>query len=105
MGSHHNVRFVTSEADSSKNHRGKKMQKRIEKDFEAFLRGLTKLEPVEFCGLARMMGVKMDEVVDDKRTMRPLEKIMEELMDKFLETTRRRQKEILKLLKDARRGK
>lgn len=81
------------------------MQKRIEKDFEAFLRGLTKLEPVEFCGLARMMGVKMDEVVDDKRTTRPLEKIMEELMDKFLETTRRRQKEILKLLKDARRGK
>lgn len=81
------------------------MQKRIEKDFEAFLRGMTKLEPVEFCGLARMMGVKMDEVVDDKRTMRPLEKIMEELMDKFLETTRRRQKEILKLLKDARRGK
>ena len=105
MDSLHNVRFVTSEADSSKNHRGKKMQKRIEKDFEAFLRGLTKLEPVEFCGLARMMGVKMDEVVDDKRTMRPLEKIMEELMDKFLETTRRRQKEILKLLKDARRGK
>lgn len=81
------------------------MQKRIEKDFEAFLRGLTKLEPVEFCGLARIMGIKMDEVVDDKRTMQPLEKIMEELMDKFLETTRRRQKEILKLLKDARRGK
>ena len=105
MDSHHSVKFVTSEADSSKNHRGKKMQKRIEKDFEAFLRGLTKLEPVEFCGLARMMGVKMDKVVDDKRTMRPLEKIMEELMDKFLETTRRRQKEILKLLKDARRGK
>jgi len=45
---------------------------------------------VEFCGLARIMGVKMDEVVDDKRTLRPLEKIMEEMMDKFLGTTRRR---------------
>lgn len=81
------------------------MQKRIEKEFETFLRGLCKLEPVEFCGLARIMGVKMDEMVDDKRTLRPLDKIMEEMMDKFLSTTRRRQKEILKLLKDARRGK
>lgn len=81
------------------------MIKRKEKEFEEFLRGLARLEPVEFCGLARIMGVKMDEVVDDKRTPRPLEKIMEEMMDKFLGATRRRQKELLKLLKDARRGK
>lgn len=81
------------------------MQKKIEKDFEIFLKGLCKLEPVEFCGLARIMGIKMDEVVDDKRTLRPLEKIIEEMMDKFLGTTRRRQKELLKLLKDVRRGK
>ena len=81
------------------------MIKRKEKEFEEFLLGLAILEPVEFCGLARIMGVKMDEVVDDKCTPRPLEKIMEEMMDKFLGTTRRRQKELLKLLKDARRGK
>jgi hypothetical protein len=81
------------------------MYKRKEKDFEAFLRGLTKLEPVEFCGLAKIMGVKMGIVEDDKMTPRPLDEVMEEMMDRFLETSRRRQKEILKLLKDARRGK
>lgn len=79
--------------------------KEKEKSLEQFLIGISKLEPVEFCGLARIMGIKMDEVVDDKRTLRPLEKIIEEMMDKFLGTTRRRQKELLKLLKDVRRGK
>ena len=81
------------------------MLNRKEKDFEAFLKGLTKLEPVEFCGLARIMGVKMSVKEDDTHTLRPLDEIMEEMMDRFLETSRRRQKEILKLLKDARRGK
>jgi hypothetical protein len=35
------------------------MKKRIEKDFETFMKNLGKLEPVEFAGLAKILSVDM----------------------------------------------
>ena len=41
-------------------------QSRIEADFEYFVRALPALEPVEFCGLAKILGVEMTrpELID-----------------------------------------
>ena len=70
------------------------MQTRKEKDFEQFVRALPKLEPVEFYGLATLLGAGCEE---DK-----LDEILEKMMDRFLELKKRRRREILQILKDAR---
>ena len=99
--------------------------KNIEKDFEFFVQNIVKLEPVEFCGLARILsvptlrglheiGITVDELknktpeeleeVQVQLTI-PAEEILEKMMDKFLILPRRRRKEINQILKDVKRGK
>lgn len=100
-------------------------QSGLEKDFEFFVKNLTILEPIEFCGLAKILGVPMiheEKLVDfkeeDYKKMeweekteyvaqfnRPLDKILEEVMDKYLALSKRRRKEINQMLKDIKRGK
>lgn len=69
-------------------------QTRKEKDFEQFVRALPKLEPIEFYGLATLLGAGCEE---DK-----LDEILEKMMDRFLELKKRKRREILQILKDAR---
>ena len=103
----------------------KVFQSRLEKDFEVFVRNLPNLEPIEFCGLAKILGVSMvyqEKLVDFKEENykamdweekteyvaefnRPLDKIMEEIMDKYLELPKRQRKEINQMLKDIKRGR
>lgn len=98
---------------------------RIEKDFEYFVRNITKLEPAEFCGLARILSVPMvrhEELnglsaediekmgLDEKaeyvaELLVPMDVILEQMMDRFLELPKRRRKEIIQILKDAQRGR
>lgn len=100
-------------------------KKNIEKDFEFFIRNIVKLEPAEFCGLATVLSVPMvdrEKIVgltpeqievlklEDKENYmiefaRPMDKVIEEMMDRFLELPRRRRKEINQILKDVKRGK
>ena len=100
-------------------------KKNIEKDFEFFIRNIVKLEPAEFCGLATVLSVPMvdrekvasltseqiEELkLEDKENYmiefsRPMDKVIEEMMDRFLELPRRRRKEINQILKDVKRGK
>lgn len=83
-------------------------RKRLEKDFEIFVRNLPNLQPIEFCGLAKILSVRLDEEEKDengKPIPRPLDKVLEELMDRYLELPKRRRKEINQLLKDIKRGK
>ena len=80
----------------------------LEKDFEFFVRNLPQLQPIEFCGLAKIWGVRLDELdktEDDKPIPRPIDKVLEEVMDKFLALSRRQRKEINQMLKDIKRGK
>ena len=80
----------------------------LEKDFEFFVRNLPQLQPIEFCGLAKILGVRLDELdktEDDKPIPRPIDKVLEEVMDKFLALSRRQRKEINQMLKDIKRGK
>lgn len=80
----------------------------LEKDFEAFIKGLPNLEPIEFCGLAKILGVRLDEEEKDENNKpipRQIDKVLEEVMDKYLELSKKRRKEINRMLKDIKRGK
>ena len=97
----------------------------LEKDFEFFVKNITKLEPVEFCGLARVLGVstlrglheigltaeELKEIPEEKyeeiqtALTIPGEEILEKMMDKFLSLSKKRRKEINQILKDVQRGK
>lgn len=97
----------------------------LEKDFEYFVRNIVKLQPAEFCGLAKVLSVptmrglqeigltveelkgktkeEAQEIV--ARLTVPMDEVLEKMMDRFLGLPRRRRKEINKILKDAQRGK
>lgn len=97
----------------------------LEKDFEYFVRNIGKLNPAEFCGLAKILSVPMIDkakiegltpeqieelkLQEDKEYMvefsRPMDTVLEEMMDRFLELPKRRRKEINQILKDVQRGK
>lgn len=97
------------------------MQSRIEKDFEFFVKSLPALDPVEFLGMAKILSVKVAEteqgqeiIVDydengkptgSNLTMRPMDEILEQMMDRYLELPKRRRREINQILKDLKREK
>lgn len=100
------------------------MKKRIEKDFETFMKNLGKLEPVEFAGLAKILSVDMIRAsveFDKKRfeeleeneaipakmeeILRPMDEVLEEIMDKFLALPKHRRKEINQILKEIKKTK
>ena len=100
-------------------------QTRKEKDFEFFVRNIGKLNPAEFCGLAKVLSVPMIDkakvegltpeqieelkLQEDKNYMiefsRPMDIVLEEMMDRFLSLHKNRRKEINQILKDVQRGK
>lgn len=72
-------------------------QTRKEKDFEEFVRALPKLEPVEFFGLAKILST------EEMKGITETDKVLEHMMDRFLELKKHRRREILKLLRDVKR--
>ena len=101
-------------------------QSRIEKDFEFFVKSLPALEPVEFCGLAKVLSVPLTresellnfdkeeyEKLKDKEVMQavvaetlvPMDEVLEQMMDKYLGLTKRRRKEINQILKEIKKSK
>ena len=97
----------------------------IEKDFEYFVKNITKLNPAEFCGLAKILSVPMidkakvegltpeqiEELkLQDKENYmiefaRPMDVVLEEMMDRYLGISKKRRREINQILKDVQRGK
>ena len=97
----------------------------LEKDFEFFVKNIGKLQPAEFCGLAKVLSVPLvrheqlkdltkediDKMGLDEQTeyvaelMIPMDEVLEKMVDRFLELPRRRRKEINQILKDVQRGK
>lgn len=101
-------------------------QSRIEKDFEFFVKSLPALEPVEFCGLAKILNIPLTkesellnfdkeeyEKLKDKEVMQavvaetlvPMDEVLEQMMDKYLGLTKRRRKEINQILKEIKKSK
>ena len=97
----------------------------LEKDFEYFVRNIGKLNPAEFSGLAKVLSVPMIDkakaegltpeqieelkLQEEKNYMvefsRPMDIVLEEMMDRFLGLSKKRRKEINQILKDVQRGK
>lgn len=101
-------------------------EKRIESDFEFFVRSLPALEPVEFLGLAKVLCVptsregelvEIDKKLIDENTgdeekqkimaevMIPADEILEAMMDKYLSLNKKRRGEINKILKEIKKSK
>ena len=101
-------------------------QSRIEKDFEFFVKSLPALEPVEFCGLAKILSIPLTkesellsfdkeeyEKLKDKEVMQavvaetlvPMDEVLEQIMDKYLVLTQRRRKEINQILKEIKKSR
>ena len=76
-----------------------KPEKRLERDFEQFVRLLTKLEPAEFCGIMTILGAKFPEENEEA----DLENIMNVAFDKFLTMRSKQRKELLKVMQAARK--
>lgn len=100
--------------------------KRIESDFEFFVRNLPALEPVEFLGLAKVLCVPIvreskvlelskedlerakngeDIDVNIEETLVPADEILESMMDKYLSLNKKRRKEINQILKEIKKSK
>ena len=80
-----------------------------EKDFEKFVSMISKLQPVEFDGLARILGVKCstsekNEDGEIEVTVRAFDKVMEEVFDSFLGLSKKKRKEVLEVVKYASKG-
>jgi hypothetical protein len=96
-----------------------------EKDFEFFVKHISKLQPAEFCGLARVLniptlrglheiGLNNEDLKDktqeelgeilDKLTI-PADELLEKIMDKYLTLSKKGRKTINQILKDIQRGK
>lgn len=99
-------------------------QRRIEKDFEFFVKTLPTLEPIEFCGLAKILSVSMvrqealgkltkeecEKLGLEERTeymaefMVPMDEVLEKMMDRYLGLTKRRRREINQILKEIKKS-
>lgn len=101
-------------------------KKKIEADFEFFVKSLPALEPVEFLGLARVLSVPTvreskilemnkedlerakngeDVNLNIEETLFPADEILEAMMDKYLKLNKKRRKEINQILKEIKRSK
>ena len=78
-----------------------KPEKRLERDFEQFVRLLPKLEPAEFCGIMKILGTA--GLCRDENEEANLENIMNAAFDKFLTMRTKQRKELLKVMQAARK--
>ena len=100
-------------------------QTKKEKDFEFFVKNIGKLSPMEFMGLAKVMGVPtlrgLDEIgltpaelkekaewekreIVDKLII-PTNEVLEQMMDKFLTMSKKARNTVVQLIKDVQRGR
>lgn len=66
------------------------------KNLDIFLKLVTKLEPIEFLGCAKILGVQL---VDEEKEPRPFEKVFSEMLMKFTNSNKKFQKDFLKILR------
>lgn len=68
-----------------------------EKQFQEFVGAISKMEQIEFLGLARFFNVAL--TTSDNKPV-PFDALLEEVLDKYLALNRTQQKNALKLVKD-----
>lgn len=67
-----------------------------EKEFLSFIQLISKLDHLEFIGIAQIMSVKL---LDEEKKEREFEDMFSDILDRFIELPKKRRKEIMKLLK------
>lgn len=72
------------------------------KYFDKFAKEVLKMEPINFFGIAKLMCVQVS--LEGETSLRPVEDIIADIFNKFAELSNKKQKEILKLCKDANRS-
>ena len=75
-----------------------------EKDLEKFMLEISKLEPMEFLGLAKIFNIDLFED-EEKKTARKFETVFSEILDKYINLSRKQRRTIMKLIKSANLGK
>lgn len=71
------------------------------KEIDNFINTITKLEPVEFMGLARVLKVPLFTGEGEAREARDFTDVFSDVLENFSKCARPRRREILKLVKDA----
>ena len=74
------------------------------KDMEKFMIEISKLEPLEFFGLVRIFNLSLFEDEDHKKP-RKFEVLFSEILDKYIQLSRKQRRTIMKLIKSANLGK
>ena len=93
----------------------------VEKDTECFVKGLVKLSPLEFNGVAKILGIRttrdpkeldinLDEYTsktdEEKEAIKdalliPAEEILVKMIDKFAELSKKQRRRVLEVIKAA----
>lgn len=66
-----------------------------------FLERISKLEAIEFIGLAKILCVELME--EDKETYRPFEDVLSDMMINYTKAARKSRRQIDKVLRDIRK--
>lgn len=70
-------------------------EKVSEKMVIRFITGITKLEPIEFIGLTKVLCTP---IVDEENNPREFDDILSDMIDRFVATGRRQRKDIIKII-------
>lgn len=68
-----------------------------EKKFQDFLNAVSKLEPIEYCGLCKILCVPM---IDENKEALPFDTTLEQVINKFLGMSRKPRRQLMKVLRD-----
>ena len=125
MASLQSARAATKKKDKKGDEFMRFFKTKIEKDFTFFVNNIGKLQPAEFLGLAKVMSVPIMRGLDEigmtveelkaldeeqarvtlEKLIIPTDKILEQMMDKFLSLSKQARTTIIQILKDTQRGK
>ena len=70
-------------------------EKVSEKMVIRFVTGITKLEPIEFIGVTKVLCTP---IVDEENNPREFDDILSDMIDRFVATGRRQRKDIIKII-------
>ena len=71
-----------------------------EQNLREFMISVSKLEPIEFMGLTKILNIELYED-EEKKKPRNFETVLSEVLDKYISLPRRRRRTVLKILKSA----
>lgn len=75
-----------------------------EKNLIKFVKEISKLEPIEFMGLAKILNIELVEN-NEKKTPRTFETVMSEIIDKYIKLSRTQRRSVMKIVKNANLGR